>query len=433
LQIETLADARAYLDGFLNLEKTADFAYERLGLERIRALLSELGNPERELACVHIAGSKGKGSTAWMTEALLAAAGLRVGTYTSPHLECWSERFRVAGKSVPEAVLVRALRGLFPAAERLRRDPLLRPSFFDVSTALALCIFREERVDAAVIEVGMGGRIDSTNVITPRVSLITSIQLEHTEKLGHTLEAIGREKAGILRDSVPAFHGPLDEEALGAVLACAVAANSPVDEVRGISRELSLEQHRVELMDGREVVTSVLGEHQAHNVALAIRAAESFLGRPLGAAELEALRQCRPPARFEVFDGRVILDCAHTPDSIAALRGSLERLAPERRWVLVTAISRDKDAASILEQVAPRTRSLIACRAESVRSLDPEELEAMAWASGIEDVSACELPREAWTRALERAGPEDLIVVTGSVYLAGALRRHLLESFVGCL
>jgi len=431
VRITTLAEARAYLDGFLNLEKTRDFAYERLGLDRIRSLLAGLGNPERGLPCVHIAGSKGKGSTAWLVEALLAAARRRVGTYTSPHLECWSERFRVCGETVSEAVLLHALNRLQPVADKLREDPRLRPSFFDVSTALALQIFHDAEVDVAVVEVGLGGRIDSTNVVESKVSLITTVQLEHTEKLGSSLEAIAREKAGILRASTPALHGPMPIEALGAVLGVAVATDTPIEEVSAQLIEVSSTTQRLRLEDGRELVSSLLGEHQAHNVALAVRAAEIFLGRALTPVELAALASCHPPARLERFGDSIVLDCAHTPDSIAALCRSLAWIAPRRRWVLVTSISQDKDAASMLQALAPTTRACIACRAEPVRSLDPVEVEALAFACGIEQPEACEDPIDALDRAREILEPDELLVVAGSIYLAGAVRGLLVDEFGG--
>jgi hypothetical protein len=214
MQLETLSDAERYLDGLINREKKTQYDYERLGLAPIRALLAEIGSPERELPCVHVAGSKGKGTTTLASECLLRAAGARVGTYTSPHLESWRERFRIDGVPVAEREPIDGCAD--PSAiERLRTDPELCPSFFDASTALALYLFRAARVEVGAIEVGLGGRLDSTNAVQARVSVVTAIQLEHTDKLGKTLEAIAREKAGIFRAGAPALHGPLAPEAWG--------------------------------------------------------------------------------------------------------------------------------------------------------------------------------------------------------------------------
>ena len=231
MELRRLRDAESYLDGFINRERARTFDYEKLGLGRIRALLDAIDRPERAFDCVHITGSKGKGSVALAVEALLLAAGQRVGTYTSPHLESWLERFRVSGDEVSETEMVDALRRILPAVEAQRRDPDLRPSWFDVTTALGLEIFRHLAVEAGVIEVGIGGRLDSTNLVRSRVSVITTIELEHTDKLGDTLEKIALEKAGILRPGVPVVHGPLAPEAYAALLARSVAENAPLHEV----------------------------------------------------------------------------------------------------------------------------------------------------------------------------------------------------------
>jgi dihydrofolate synthase/folylpolyglutamate synthase len=424
VQLRSLTDAERYLDGFLNLERRATFDYERLGLARVRALLEAAGHPERGLPCIHIAGSKGKGSVARMAEALLCAAGRRVGTFTSPHLESWRERFRVAGEEVPVELLLSSLRALVPGAERLRGDPDLRPSFFDVTTVLALSVFRAAKVDAAVVEVGLGGRLDSTNSVEPRVSVLTTVQLEHTDKLGDTLEAIAREKAGILRPGVPLVHGPLAPEALAAVLARAAAEDTPLEEVGAQVVDETAAGMRLRLADGREVALSVIGRPQAINAALAVRAVEHFLGRSLARDELAALERVRLPARVEQI-ADAILDCAHTPDSARALRQTLRAVWPERDWVLVVAISRDKDCAGIFQELAPLARACVITRAEAARSADPEALAPLAWASGIEPVEIDADPLRAVARARALVRPGEGLLITGSIYLAGAVRSGL--------
>lgn len=425
-EIRTLADAERYLTGFLNRERRASFDYERLGLARVRALLDAAGNPEHELPCVHIAGSKGKGSVALMSEALLGAAGRRVGTFTSPHLESWRERFRVGGAPVAEGHLVDALRALQPAIERQRRDPDLRPSFFDVTTVLALCIFRARRVDATVLEVGLGGRLDSTNACEPHVSVLTVVQLEHTSALGETLEAIAREKAGILRPRVPLVHGPLDPDAYAAVMARAVAEDTPLDEVDARILEQSRAGLGIALDDGRELRVGALGAPQARNAAIAIRACERFLGRDLSGDELAALESVSLPARLEPV-GDAIVDVAHTPDSARELGEALALHWPERRWVFVVSISGDKDSAGIFQELAPLASACVLTRAEATRSAEPEALEPLAWASGIERVECEPAPVAALARARALVGPGGGLVVCGSMYLAGALRRRVAQ------
>jgi dihydrofolate synthase/folylpolyglutamate synthase len=429
VQLLTLSDVERYLNGFVNLERTHAFDYEKLGLARIRALLEAVGHPERGLACLHIAGSKGKGSVALAAERLLLAAGHRAGTYSSPHLESWRERFRVDGAPVPAPLLVETLGRLLPAIERQRGDPELRPSFFDVSTALALVLFRDLGVDAAVIEVGLGGRLDSTNVVTPRVCVITSIELEHTDKLGDTLEAIATEKAGILKPRVPVLHGPLPGEALAALAARAIAEDAPLEEVRPASVALRESGLRVGLPDGRALQAPVLGAHQATNLALATRAVETFLERPLRPPELAALGGLELPGRLErirLTEGRdAIVDAAHTPDSARALRASLESLWPDRTWVLMLSISKDKDAAGLVQVLAPRARLAVVSRAEPARSLAPDHLAMLAWASGLEAVEERETPASALAAARAALAPGELLVVAGSFYFAGAIRSLL--------
>ncbi len=428
MQLRTLDDAERYLNGLINREKR-DFDYEALGLDRVRALLASIGDPQKGLPCVHVAGSNGKGSVALATGELLRAAGLRVGVFTSPHLESWRERFLIDGQPIDADPLLEVLRRIQPAIEGQRLDPALCPSFFDVATALALAVFREHRVEAAVIEVGIGGRLDSTNVVEPRVSVITAIQFEHTDKLGDTLELIAAEKAGIIKPKVPVLHGPLDPEAWGAIAAKSVAMDAPLEEVEARDVCLSATGLSFRLDDGRELTSPVLGAHQATNLALGVRAAETFLGRELSGAELGALESLRLPARLERI-GRVLLDSAHTPEAALALARTLDAIdAPER--VLVVSISRDKDAAGILVALAGRAGACVLTRGEASRSIDPDELLPLAWAAGIEEVEAVEDPIAALDRALELAGDTRLVVAAGSVYFAGAVRGHLLRTELG--
>jgi dihydrofolate synthase/folylpolyglutamate synthase len=423
--IASLADAEAYLDGFINRERQVSFDYEKLGLGRIRALLAALGTGSDQLPSIHVTGSKGKGSCSLASEVLLRAAGVRTGTFTSPHLVSWRERFRVDGEPVGEAELVAALGEMQPVLERLRSDAERCPSFFDVTTALAFELFRRARVEAGIFEVGIGGRLDSTNVVASRASVLTTVELEHTDKLGNTLEAIAREKAGIMRPGVPFLHGPLHPEALAAVMARAVAEDTPTEEVRPRDVRSAADGVRFRLPDGRQVASPVLGAHQATNLALAVRACEAFLGAPLADGALGALSALRLPARVERI-GDAILDCAHTTESARALRRVLEQLWPGRRWVLALCVNRDKDAAGVLSALAAPVRACVVTRAEPTRSWRPQELAPLARAAGIDEVEVREDPIEAVARAQELAGPGDLVVATGSFYFAGAVRDALL-------
>jgi dihydrofolate synthase/folylpolyglutamate synthase len=424
--IRTLADAERYLDGFINRERQASFDYEKLGLERVRSLLGALGNPQAGFPCVHVTGSKGKGSVALACEALLRAAGRRVGTYTSPHLATWRERFRIDGAPVGEAELIATLSELQPVLERQSADPVLCPSFFDVTTALAFELFRRAGADAGSIEVGLGGRLDSTNLVESRVSVLTTIELEHTDKLGDTTEAIAREKAGIMRKGVPFLHGPLDPGAWSAVLARSVAEDTPLEELRAHDVRESAHGVSFRLADGREVSSGVLGEHQALNLSLAVRACEVFLGRALDAPEFAALGPLRLPARLERI-GNTLLDAAHTRESARVLRRVTGQLWPDRSCVLALSLSRDKDAEGVLAELAPAARACVITRAEAVRGRPPEELARLVREAGVAQVECRDDPLQAVARARELCRPDEPLVVAGSFYFAGAVRQALID------
>jgi len=237
--IDSEEAASAYLAGLINVEKERNAPYSRFDLEPIRRLMERLGDLQADLSVIHLAGSKGKGSTGLMVEALLGAAGERVGTFTSPHLERWSERFRIDGREVSGELLADAVDRIAPHIDELRKaDPLHAPSFFDALTAIALLLFSEAKVDRCVFEVGLGGRLDSTNVIPADVSCITSIEFEHTQQLGNTLAEIASEKAGILKSGVPAVVGDLCDEAIEVVETRARQLGAPLAR---LGRDFNLE------------------------------------------------------------------------------------------------------------------------------------------------------------------------------------------------
>ena len=228
-KLGNLAEATSYLEGLINHERRPGFSYARLNLEPVRGLLDALGRPHESLDVLHVAGSKGKGSTCLFAEAILLALGDSVGTFTSPHLESWVERFRIDGRPIDEARLVTAVDRVRVEVDALRSGPAeTRPSFFDATTAVAFLLFAEAGVDQAVIEVGLGGRLDSTNIVKPVVTCITSIELEHTDKLGETEAEIAAEKAGILKPGAPVILGELRSEADIVIRSKARAVGAPM-------------------------------------------------------------------------------------------------------------------------------------------------------------------------------------------------------------
>jgi dihydrofolate synthase/folylpolyglutamate synthase len=429
--------ASAYLAGLINVEKERNAPYSRFDLEPIRRLMERLGNPQDDLSVIHLAGSKGKGSTGLMVEALLGAAGERVGTFTSPHLERWSERFRIDGREVTGELLADAVDRIAPHIDELREtDPLHAPSFFDALTAIALLLFSEAKVDRCVFEVGLGGRLDSTNVIPADVSCITSIEFEHTQQLGNTLAEIASEKAGILKSSAPAVVGDLCDEAIEVVETRARELGAPLARLgRDFNLEVierNLEGQVIRLTDGSLRVDArivALGSHQAHNAALALacvaRAPGIVQGEQLVEAAERGFAAARLPGRIELI-GRspwLLVDSAHTGASAAALVEVLRRI-PRRRSHLVLSISAGKDADAIVRHLLPEVNAVTVTRAEPVRSLSPSEVATLIRAAAPRvSVQVVPNPHLAVRAAREELGAEDLLCVSGSIYLAGIARR----------
>lgn len=443
--IRTAEEAAAWLEGLINHERRPGFRYERLGLDAIVGLLGRLGHPERDLSIVHVAGSKGKGSTCLLVESVLGAAGERVGTFTSPHLERWTERFRIDGAEVAEADLAAAVETVRPHVEALRaEDPAHAPTFFDATTATALVLFSRLRVERAVLEVGLGGRLDSTNAVTPAVTCVTQIELEHTDKLGKTLAAIAAEKAGILEPGVPCVIGDLAPEAERVVRARAEAVGAPVHRLgvdfrverdpapapgaaTGVVQRFAYAERGFEVKDLR---LPVLGPHQVDNAGLALAIVRRLAAHPpdgLARAARQAFANVALPGRLEVVSERpiVIVDAAHTGASARSLAAVLAALIAERRH-LVLSISRDKDPSAILDALVPVGDELWVTRADPIRSCDPASLADLAArrAPAVE-IHCIEDPRDAVRTAFAALGPEDLLCCTGSVYLAGAARGAL--------
>ena len=438
-RIDSEAAASAYLAGLINVEKERNAPYSRFDLGPIRRLTERLGNPQAGLSVIHLAGSKGKGSTGLMAEALLGAAGERVGTFTSPHLERWNERFRIDGREVAGELLAAAVERIAPHIDELRAaDPLHAPSFFDALTATALLLFSEAKLDRCVFEVGLGGRLDSTNAMTAAVSCITSIELEHTQQLGDTLAAIASEKAGILKSGVPAVIGDLPDEAAGVIEARARELGAPLARLgRDFDFEIldrDLEGQSIRLTDGPlrvDARIAALGSHQARNAALALacaaRAPGCVRGEQLIKAAERGFAAVHLPGRIELI-GRapwMLVDSAHTGSSAAALAEVLQRI-PRRRSHLVLSISAGKDADAILRNLLPEVNAVTVTRADPIRSLSPSEVaKAIRAAAPGVLVRVVPNPHLALRAAREALGAEDLLCVSGSIYLAGIARRVL--------
>jgi dihydrofolate synthase/folylpolyglutamate synthase len=435
-RIRSEDEAGAYLAGLINTEKERRVPYSRFDLEPIRRLVERLGAPHADLSVIHLAGSKGKGSTALFTEALLGAAGERVGTFTSPHLERWTERFRIDGREVEGDLLAAAVERVAPHVDALREaDPRHAPTFFDATTAVALVLFSEAKVDRCVFEVGLGGRRIIKKVVSPAVTCITGIEYEHTEQLGDTLAEIATEKAGILKSGVPAVIGELDDEAAEVVEKRAAEIGAPIARLgREFEVEVldeDLEGLSLRFFDGPLRVNArihALGRHQANNAALALACVTRTLDREpntwLADAAARGLGAARLPARIELIERSpwLLIDSAHTRASAAALAEALQRI-PRHRAHLVLSISDGKDTEAILKSLLPQVAEVTVTRAEPLRSLAPEEVaKLIREAAPRIAVQVVPNPHLALRAARERLGPDDLLCVTGSIYLAGIAR-----------
>ncbi len=408
----------------------------KLGLDNITAILDRLGRPERAFTTVHVAGTNGKGSVTAMIDAVLRAGGLRSARYTSPHLVRLNERFVVDGHPVADEAMDAALDEVRSAVDRATAEGALdvRPTFFEAVTAMAFVLFRQAAVDAAVVEVGLGGRLDATNVVAPAVTAIVSIALDHQEHLGPTIAAIAREKAGIIKPGTPVVVGAVAPDVRRAIAAIAAERRAPiVDACDGVEAVAlgpaggGASGQRIRLRtpahDYGEITVSLAGAHQIANAVVAVRTIEALAGRGIAvpaAAVAAGLAATSWPGRLEarrLADGRVVLlDAAHNPAGAQALAAALAEL-PGGKPPIVVSVMREKDARGILAALLPAAGALVVTRASNRRAADPDELAAVArsLAPGVPIVVEPE-PAEALAAAWRMA---PVVAVAGSVFLLG--------------
>ncbi|MCU0571464.1 MAG: bifunctional folylpolyglutamate synthase/dihydrofolate synthase [Syntrophobacteraceae bacterium] len=422
----------------LNRYKTSiDYLYGlqkygiKFGLNSTERILERLGNPERRLRCIHVGGTNGKGSTAAMLSSVLRAHGLRVGLYTSPHLVRFTERFRVDER---EADVERILE----VFERVRSvlDDSEPPTFFEMVTAMAFQYFLEEQVDWAVIEVGMGGRLDATNVIRPEVSIITNVSYDHQEFLGNSLAAIAREKAGIIKEEVPLVTGARQPVVKGILKATCFSHHAPVFCLGSQFRvrrnpDGTFQYHGIK-RKWRSLELNLKGAHQFQNAALALAALEVVKEEnavPLDAEVIrEALLDVRWPCRLEVLQESplVILDGAHNPHGAESLRDALKSCFDYEKLHLVLGIMADKDTRGILRRLLPLAETAIFTKPRYARAEKPETLKRLA-RPYVQKHYVIPDPAAAIAEARAMASPNDAICIAGSLYFAGEVKELLGE------
>jgi len=479
--------------GRINYERTAlPYQERQLKLDRMRQLLTRLGQPDAGLKIVHVAGTKGKGSTSAMIAAMLTAAGYRTGLFSSPHLERIEERFAVDGEPCTADELIALVDRLKPVVRVMDEeaasegDPAGGPTYFDVTTAMALLHFVERGADGAILEVGLGGRLDSTNVCLPVVSVITSISFDHMKQLGNTLASIAREKAGIIKPGVPVVSGVTEPEAQAVIAEVARehgcrliqmgrdfhfqyqrAGSSPTPARRRQGDKVAARQGDKETrrqgdasvssspcllvspsteLRGRvdfsycvpgqerqlpQLPLAMRGAHQAANAAIALATVEElrYQGWCISADAMRlGLSRATLPGRVEILAGEptIVLDTAHNPASAQALVEALAELPAPTRRTLVLSISHDKDVRAIVENLVPHfDRFVVTQYQENPRAVPAESLGKMVadvLAGRAAEIKTCADPLQAWQHVRQTAVPGEMVCIAGSFYLAAEMR-----------
>jgi len=448
-------EAVKYLDGFINYEKRLErviYNQRTFDLESFHTFLKTLGNPQDQFPCLHIAGTKGKGSVAAMLEGALLEANLRIGLYTSPHIESYLERIRTNGTEITEERFTRYLDFLRKRIEEKQPEPPRRyRTVFELLTAMAFLFFRDENLDLAILETGLGGRLDATNVVKPVLCIITTLGLEHTNLLGDTLSGIAREKGGIVKEGVPVVlskqESPGDREILPVIESICREKKAPLvfaeERVKILRRDIlqagGTNPHQISqrilfgFKDGseREVDLPLAGKHQLENCRTVLTALEILCKTGMVPDMERAIRgigKTKWPGRFEILKGEptAILDGAHCPLSARALSRTLEEYFPERRRILAIGVMKGKNASEIARELGkdPLLSEVIAFPPPSPRGLAGEEL-AAHFREVFPGVKAASSLESALETAVEGVKPGDVLVVAGSIYNIAPARQVL--------
>ncbi len=432
-------EALSYILSFSDYERRSDPAWSptRFSLARVERFCALLGRPQDAFPTVHIAGTKGKGSTAAMIHSALAAAGLRAGLFTSPHLHCFRERIRIGAELIAEEDLASFTAAVVPHVERLHAEhpDLGQLTTFEVLTGIALLYFAGRGVQAAVLETGLGGRLDATNVVRPLVAVITSISLDHTHVLGHTLAAIAREKAGIVKAEALVISPPQVPEALAEIEQACAAQRA---DLRLGGRDWRWWGETAASGGGHLAVAgwfatyeglapALRGRHQLLNAATAVAALEGLRERGLAIPRecvAAGLAGVRWPGRLEVVHERptVVVDGAHNDDSARRLREALAEVFTFRRLFLILGVSLDKDIAAIVRELVPAAAHVVVARSRHPRAAPVELLLRHCRELGVEAAAAPDIAA-ALSLALAQATAEDLICVTGSLFAVAEARE----------
>lgn len=432
---ESYADALAWLYGYADFERDAGLGGGPpfgQGLERTSRLLADLGNPHDSLRIVHVAGSKGKGSVCALVASAAEAAGLKTGLYTQPHLHSFRERFQIDGQPIEQASFTRLVQRMRAAVERTESETLGLPTTFEISTAMALAWFQVEAVDLAILEVGLGGRLDATNVVTPDVMAVTTIVREHTRLLGDTLPKIAREKAAIAKPGVPMLVSDQSTEVVDAILNVAVAAGTDIQVVPALATDRTAKWRggrattvARDPVSGDALPLGLAGTHQARNAGLAYAICRA-LGDQGTAIPRDSIRAgfgaARWPGRLELVatDPPVVVDGAHTVEAVEVVVETLRQQANLRRGPVIFGALRDKQVRQMAEALRPYATRVVVIQPGHPRGMPADE--ALAQLDGLLGATPAPNAARALAQACKAAKPGQAVLATGSLAIAADIR-----------
>ncbi|NLX14910.1 MAG: bifunctional folylpolyglutamate synthase/dihydrofolate synthase [Phycisphaerales bacterium] len=445
IAVRTYQSALNFLKGMTNYEEMTRVGYNSINfnLSRMNRLVAALGNPHKKLRFIHIAGTKGKGSTATMLASMLGQCTLKVGLYTSPHLLDIRERIQINGEMISEADMTRLMARIAPVVKKLAKD---EPTFFEIMTAAAFLHFADQQVDFAVIETGLGGRLDSTNIIRPDLCAITSISYDHVNQLGSTLEKIAEEKAGIIKPGIPVVCSPQSKEVRKVLLKAAEKVKAPI-YFTGKDIEFSYRfessrpigpHTRVSLTTANtrfeHLPVPMLGDHQAINCGLALSVIALLKERGLEISDqsvIDGLARVRMPGRMEIIQEtpRILVDGAHNAASVEALMRAIGQNIPYDSMIVIFGCQSDKDIPGMLRHVQLGADKAIFTVTGSPRSADPHDLAAEYMEASGKMAQVAERLEDALDIAERAVTREDIICIAGSFYLVGLAKRVVAERY----